>query len=133
MSYRPSYSNGDWKSCCDRCGRLYKASSLRKEWNGLMTCDSCWEHRQPQDFVRGVIDNMTTPWNRREQSDTFISYCTSNTSRAVLAVAGCAIAGVDVDVPTVPKGTYASCSSDTSRPTWATAGCAVANSLSFNR
>jgi len=29
-----------------------------------MTCFSCWEPRQPQDFVKAIPDNMSVPWSR---------------------------------------------------------------------
>ena len=37
MSYRASYTKGDWKAICDVCGRLFKASvNLRQRWDGFM-------------------------------------------------------------------------------------------------
>ena len=33
---------------CDRCGQRYYLKELHKEWNGLKTCPSCWEPKQPQ-------------------------------------------------------------------------------------
>lgn len=73
MSYKPSYSKGDWLVICDDCGRKYKASALKKRWDGLMVCsNTCWEPRQPQDFVRGVADTQVPSYTRVEQADTFI-------------------------------------------------------------
>ena len=73
MSYRASYSKGDWLAICDVCGRKYKASKLKQRWDGLMCCHQDWEIRQPQDFVRGVADMQNTPGVRDEEADTFNS------------------------------------------------------------
>ena len=72
MSYIARYDKGDWIAICDVCGRKYKASNLKKRWDGLMCCDDDWEIRQPQDFVRGVADTQIAPWLRSEPSNSFI-------------------------------------------------------------
>ena len=72
MSYISRYDKGNWIALCDVCGRKYKASLLKKRWDGLMCCDDDWEIRQPQDFVRGVADLQAPKWARPEQSDHFI-------------------------------------------------------------
>jgi hypothetical protein len=69
MSYSPSFRNGDWKALCDRCGFLYKASQLRKDWQGLYLDKECWEVRHPQDFQRGVKDDPSVEWTRPEGTD----------------------------------------------------------------
>jgi len=105
MSYKPSYASGDNKAICDRCGRLYKMSTLRKEWNGLYTCSSCWEPRQTQDFVRGVKDMMSVAVSRPEQGNTFVTIqCTTRSSISGEAISGCAITSFIPDK--VPKGTF---------------------------
>lgn len=73
MANSPVYIKGDWKAICDVCGREYKASYLRKRWDGLMCCNDDWEPRHPQDFVRGVTDIQVPPWTRPEPSDNFIA------------------------------------------------------------
>ena len=73
MSYIPRYDKGNWIAMCDVCGRKYKASALTKRWDGLMCCQEDWEIRQPQDFVRGVLDTQIAPWLRSEPSDSFIA------------------------------------------------------------
>lgn len=74
MSYISRYDKGDWIALCDVCGRKYKASVLKKRWDGLMCCDDDWEIRQPQDFVRGVADTQIAPWLRDEPSNSFINF-----------------------------------------------------------
>lgn len=72
MSYQPRYDKGDWKAVCDSCGRIFKASTLRKRWDGLMVCRDDYETRQPQDFVRGKADIQAPVWTKPETSDSFI-------------------------------------------------------------
>lgn len=72
-----TYEHGQWNVLCDRCGFKYKARQLRKEWTGLMVCDGggtnqCFEHRHPQDFVRGVKDQQSPAWARPEPEGVFI-------------------------------------------------------------
>lgn len=53
---------GDWNSVCFTCGFKYKASQMKKNWQGFWECQSCWTPRQPQDFVRALPDVQTPPW-----------------------------------------------------------------------
>ena len=36
------------RAICDRCGQEYKYQQLKKEWNGLFVCPSCYEPKHPQ-------------------------------------------------------------------------------------
>ena len=56
------YASGDWNAICYECGRKFKASQLKRHWQGYYVCTKHWEPRQPQDFVRGVQDVQTPPW-----------------------------------------------------------------------
>jgi hypothetical protein len=67
------FKGGDWNAYCDICGFKWKASYLKKRWDGFMCCPKDYEPRQSQDFVRGVPDNMSVPWSRPDQGDTFIT------------------------------------------------------------
>jgi hypothetical protein len=62
---------GDWNAICDKCGKKFKFSMLKKEWDGLYVCEKDWEERQPQDYVKGVRDNMSVPVSRPEAPDLF--------------------------------------------------------------
>lgn len=55
---------GDWNCFCDRCGFKYKASELRKEWQGFMVCGGCYEPRNEQDFLRAVKEKPAPPFSR---------------------------------------------------------------------
>ena len=83
MSYLPRYDKGDWLTICDVCGRKYKATNLKKRWDGLMCCDDDWEIRQPQDFVRGIADTQIAPWLRSEPSNSFIPFNFTSTLTSV--------------------------------------------------
>ncbi len=52
---------GSYNVICDRCGEKFKAYQVSKEWTGLLVCGRCLDERQPQDFVRGRIDQMAVP------------------------------------------------------------------------
>ena len=55
------YAEGEWNAVCFECGAKKKASSLKKHWQGYWVCPEHWEPRHPQDFVRGIKDDMTAP------------------------------------------------------------------------
>jgi hypothetical protein len=65
---------GDYNAICDRCGFKFKFSQLRKEWDGLYVCTAhgCWEPRQPQDYLKGIADNMSVPISRPEAPNEFL-------------------------------------------------------------
>jgi hypothetical protein len=58
------YADGQWNFYCDLCGRKQKSNRAMLTWNGLYVCRHHKEVRNPQDFLRGVVDNQTTDWNR---------------------------------------------------------------------
>jgi len=53
-----------------------------------MVCSSDWETRQPQDFVRGVVEKQIPPWTRSKTTDTMLNIAPSG------AIVGYAIAGI---------------------------------------
>jgi len=63
------FKKGDHNAICDRDGGKYKASEMRKEWNGLIVHKSNFEPRHPQDFVRGRKDDQSVAWTRSEGTD----------------------------------------------------------------
>ncbi len=67
------YKSGDWNGICDVCGQKYKASKLKLRWDGVYVCHKDFEFRHPQEFVRGIKDDQTTPYSRPEEADTFVS------------------------------------------------------------
>lgn len=102
---------GDWNAICDVCGFEYKASKLRKRWDGLMVCKEDWETRHPQDLYRFPEGTESVvPWTRPEPSDTFVTdICTIQGRSSIVgyAVVGCSIVGTGS--PTdfeIPEGTF---------------------------
>lgn len=63
------YKKGDVKAVCDVCGQRYLMSKLKKRWDGLMVCNTDFEPRQPQDFVRAKVDIQAPPVIRPESTD----------------------------------------------------------------
>ena len=66
MSEKTIYIPGDWNAVCDVCGFEFKASQLRKRWDGYRVCSKDWEQRHPQDFLRGKPERNRVPWARQE-------------------------------------------------------------------
>lgn len=62
---------GNWNALCDVCGFKFKASELRRRWDGFMCCASDWEQRHPQDLIRLKPDKQAVPWARPVPTDTF--------------------------------------------------------------
>jgi len=65
------YTGGDWNAYCARCGGKFKASQLRKQWQGYYVCPDDWEARQPQDFVRSIRERPEVPW-AQNPADLFV-------------------------------------------------------------
>ena len=59
-----TYTPGDWNAQCDVCGRRWKASQLRKRWDGVMVCKDDFELRHPQELIRPVIEKNDMPFTR---------------------------------------------------------------------
>lgn len=87
-------SLGDWNAVCFDCGKKRKASELVKTWQNFYVCP---HHvnivRHPQDFVRGIPDNMSVPWSQSTPAPIFTHFCTPNGLSAVpgFAEPGCAV------------------------------------------
>jgi hypothetical protein len=69
------YKSGTWNGICDRCGFKFKFSELKQEWDGLYVCtaNGCFENRHPQDYVKGVRDDMSVPVSRPSQPPIYIA------------------------------------------------------------
>ena len=66
------YKDGDYNAICDECGKKFKFSKLKKRWDGLFVCERDWEPRHPQDYVKGIRDNMSVPISRPEAGNNFL-------------------------------------------------------------
>lgn len=63
---------GDYNAICDVCGRKFKFSRLRQKWDNTWACSADWEPRQPQDYLKGIMDNMSVPLSRPDPPNLFI-------------------------------------------------------------
>lgn len=64
---------GDWNAICDVCGFKFKASKLKKRWDGAMVCDNDWEPRHPQDLMRPPPPPPPLPFIRSDNDPTFVN------------------------------------------------------------
>ena len=87
------YAEGDYNATCHECGHKFKASTLKRHWQGYYVCPEHWEPRHPQDFVKAVADVQTPPWSQPEPADVFIYTCTLAGSSAIpgQSIPGCMI------------------------------------------
>lgn len=100
---------GGWNATCNRCGRKFKAGTLKLMWTGEYVCPPHWEARQPQDFVRTPPDDQIPPWTQPRPQGIEATFCTPNglSDVAGFSVSGCWIAGYlspafDADIVTLP-------------------------------
>jgi hypothetical protein len=70
---RDYFKIGDWNAQCAECGAKRKSSELRLTWDGFRTCDTCWQPRQPQDFVRATTTHKGVPWSNDRPPPTFVN------------------------------------------------------------
>lgn len=66
------YKPGDYNALCDVCGFKFKASQLRRRWDGYQVCATDYEERHPQDLLRSKPEKQAVPWSRPEPVDVFI-------------------------------------------------------------
>lgn len=99
-----SWISGDWIALCDQCGFKFKASQLKRRWDGYMVCQEDWEMRHPQELIRPIPDQKVLPWTRPDPfagstptTDNFIFVCTVVTSQgaADYGTADCARADIN--------------------------------------
>ena len=75
MSYKPGWKAGRWSVICDRCGFRFHSDAIKTEWTGLKVCGSCWETRNPQDFLRISPEKIVPEYTRPEADDSFTYVC----------------------------------------------------------
>ena len=53
------FDSGTYNAECQLCADLLKRNQLRKNYEGFLVCEQCWEPRPPQEFkqpkLRGTI------------------------------------------------------------------------------
>lgn len=58
------FKAGEWNFYCDLCGKKGKSGNAVKTWDNFYVCKSHKEVRNPQDFVRGLKEELGLPWTR---------------------------------------------------------------------
>ncbi len=62
MGRRDYAKVGDYNVICDNCLMKRKFSETRlQHWNNHLVCKECYEERHPQEFVKGLVDDLTVP------------------------------------------------------------------------
>src|SRR6185312_4296892 len=74
------YIGGTFYRIDDRSGFKRRSFDTRKEWTGLIVDRNLWEPRQPQDFVKGIVDDQTVPEPRPRQPNVFLGFLTTTTN-----------------------------------------------------
>jgi len=95
MPHADYYQFGGFNAYCSLCNGTFKASELRKHWQGMWRCQRCWEPRQPQDFVKAGPPEQPLPFVQ-PPNDIFIeNVCTLNGNSAIpgYSIPGCMIPG----------------------------------------
>lgn len=69
------FVSGQWNAICDRCGFKFKSSELRKDWQGLMVDEKCYEARHPQDLIKIKPEKAIPEWVRPRPDDFFPFVC----------------------------------------------------------
>ena len=75
---KPYFAYWDANKICDICGFKFKASKLRKTWDGYLACgkgqNDCWYPKHPFDDPLPVIPDGTPVYDARpEPTDVFLS------------------------------------------------------------
>jgi len=58
------YIPGDFWMVCDECGLDYRRSDMRERWDHAWVCYKDWEHKHPQEDVRGISERIGVPHAR---------------------------------------------------------------------
>ena len=91
---------GDYNCVCDSCGRKFKASTMRKRWDGFLVCKDDFEVKHPQLSLKVHGDKQTVPIPRPEAEDQFLEFCDIWTSSpmADFGTADCAYVGGNTNI-----------------------------------
>lgn len=65
----------------DVSGFKFKRHELRRRWDGLMVDAANYEQRQPQDFVKGIIDRQVPSYVRDQVDPVYIAMAPSDGSK----------------------------------------------------
>jgi hypothetical protein len=89
----PGYDPGNQWLICQVCGFAVRSQDARLTWDNKIVCPEDFEHRHPQDFVRGRSDRQVPLGLKNpEPADEFIDnkICSTKSSVSTVAITGCA-------------------------------------------
>lgn len=84
---------GDHWMISDRSGRKFRASEMRRQWNGLLVHTSEWEPRHPQELMRPRVRERAVKQSRPRPLDVFQGPL--HAKIAVAALAGATLLTLD--------------------------------------
>ena len=68
-----TWRSGDSYVICEICGLKRFRSDMSYNYKKQLVCsDTCWEARNPQDFVKNRVDKVTADDGRAEPSDVYL-------------------------------------------------------------
>lgn len=67
---KTNFKLGDHKALCDICGRAYKGSDLRMQWDDALACYRCYDRKHPDldPIIAPIEDSMV--YDARPRSTT---------------------------------------------------------------
>ena len=71
-NYDFHYVQGQSNVICSQCGGQFKSNELRQQWDFFWACDTCFERRNPQDFVRGIPDTVRPAYSTGDPQGSFV-------------------------------------------------------------
>mgnify|MGYP001570475607 CR=1 FL=1 len=79
MSGNMPFKLGENLVLCQRCGFKRYASQVTKNWTGLIVCkpevkQGCFEHRHPQDFIRGAKEDISPEVTNPRGTDQYATW-----------------------------------------------------------
>ena len=80
MAVSTRYAKGQWRACCDVCGKVFKSSQLLLRWDGARVCaETCFELRNAQELLRMPRAENAIPWSRNCEAGCGCSACQTGT------------------------------------------------------
>lgn len=64
-----TFSSGNYNALCDVCSFKFKATDLRKRWDGLYVCKDDYEPRHVGDFFESPVEDTSVPWSRPDNNE----------------------------------------------------------------
>lgn len=92
MSVLKATRSYEYNAICDVCGFKFKASMLKKRWDGYMVCKHDYETRHSLDFYTTRNDAHLLPWTRPDSIGEDVSPYDDSVNWALAANGGTATA-----------------------------------------